>query len=58
MLGVSREQANAFCAWRTSTTNKVLAKQAGDRYALDEEGVFFMESSLSIADYGLLTKDE
>ena len=58
VVGVSWTQANAFCEWRTKKANEELAKQAGNKYALDEEGALPIESGLSVAGYRLPTEAE
>ncbi len=58
VVGVSWEQANAFCQWRTTKTNAILAQHAGNKYALDEEGALPIESGLAVADYRLPTEAE
>ena len=58
VVGVSWEQANAYCDWRTHAVNKVLAQKAGQEYNPEEENTALVEMGITVAGYRLLTELE
>jgi gliding motility-associated lipoprotein GldJ len=61
VVGVSWEQAEEFCKWRTNRVNQLIAENAGDKYDaddLDEDGALPVESGLAVAAYRLPTEAE
>ena len=57
VLGVSWEQAKAYCAWRTTAVNERLAKKAGVEYNTEGDGVP-IASGKFVSEYRLLTEAE
>mmetsp|Transcript_6244 Transcript_6244/g.14065 ORF Transcript_6244/g.14065 Transcript_6244/m.14065 type:complete len:401 (+) Transcript_6244:5924-7126(+) len=58
VVGVNWEQANAFCEWRTTMVNKILAQDAGNKYTLEEDETLPIESGMAVAGYRLPTEAE
>ncbi len=56
VVGVSWEQANAFCVWRTNQVNKMLAEKEG--YATEDGEEIPVSSGLVIPGYRLPTEAE
>lgn len=57
-VGISWEQANDYCEWRTHAVNRILAEKAGEEYDPEEDNSHLIEAGIIVAGYRQLTEAE